>query len=83
MFGIKARIVPVTSRPNYTVHQLSWIGIANQIIIVNILEWNWKSNSGAVKVQLAMTHILRNNLPGKSFIFLFLGKFHYPPCGLV
>ena len=37
MFGIKAGIVPVTSRPNYTVHQLSWIGIENQIRIVNIL----------------------------------------------
>ena len=41
MFGIKAGIVPVTSRPNYTVHQLSWIGIENQIRIVNFLERNW------------------------------------------
>ena len=35
MFGVKAGIVPVTSRTNYTVHQLSWIGIENQIRIVN------------------------------------------------
>ena len=51
MFGVKAGIVPVTSRTNYTVHQLSWIGIENQIRIVNFLERNWKSNSGAVKVR--------------------------------
>ena len=49
MFGIKAGIVPV--RPNHTVHQLSWIGIENQIRIVNFLERNWKSNPGAVKVR--------------------------------
>ena len=35
-----------TSRPKYTVHKLSWIGIINQIRIVNFLERNWKSNSG-------------------------------------
>ena len=51
MFGIKVGIVPVTSRPEYMVHQLSWIGIENQIRIVNFLERNWKSNSGAVKVR--------------------------------
>ena len=50
MFGVKVGIVPVTSRTNYMVHQLSWIGIENQIRIVNFLERNWKPNSGAVKV---------------------------------
>ena len=52
MFGIKAGIVLVTSRPNYTVHQLSWIGIENQIRIVNFfrkeLEVKFKCCESAV-----------------------------------